>query len=166
MAEVIKKAKVLRNNLPAIDSTTETYSVRYRIISEDKNRVSSWSSVYSVDPNYTYVASKINISSASGVVRVAWDAVTVKIGTNVIGQAKDYDLWVKWGQANGLGDWNYVGTLSTNSATLVVPDTYYIDGIDQSFNPNRVTVEVYLKGEPVTRDFTTLRVYNPAIHTI
>jgi hypothetical protein len=166
MAEVIKKAKVLRNNLPAIDSTTETYSVRYRIISEDKNRVSSWSSVYSVDPNYTYVASKINISSASGVVRVAWDAVTVKIGTNVIGQAKDYDLWVKWGQSNGLGDWKHIGTLSTNSATLVVPDTYYINGVDQSYTPNRVTVEVYLKGEPVTRDFTTLRVYNPAIHTI
>jgi hypothetical protein len=166
MAEVIKKAKVLRNNLPAIDSTTETYSVRYRIISEDKNRVSSWSSVYSVDPNYTYVASKINISSASGVVRVAWDAVTVKIGTNVIGQAKDYDLWVKWGQSNGLGDWKHVETLSTNSATLVVPDTYYINNVDQSYTPNRVTVEVYLKGEPVTRDFTTLRVYNPAIHTI
>jgi hypothetical protein len=166
MSEIIKKAKVLRADLPTINSITETYSVRYRIVSEDKNRTSSWSSVYSVDPNYTYVAGKINISSSSGVVRVAWDAVTVKIGTNVIEQTKDYDLWVKWGKSDGLGDWIHAGRLSTTSDTLVVPDTYYIDGVDQSFNPNRVTVEVYLKGEPVTREYTGLRVYNPAMHTV
>ena len=166
MAEVIKKAKVLRANLPTISSITETYSVRYRVISEDKNRTSAWSSVYSVDPNYTYVAGKINISSSSGVVRVTWDAVTVKIGTNVIGQTKDYDLWVKWSKPDGIGDWIHSGRLSTNSDSLVVPDTYYINGVDQSFNPNRVTVEVYLKGEPVTREYTGLRVYNPAMHTV
>ena len=166
MTEIIKKAKVLKENLPPVSSITGEYSVRYRIISEDKNRVSSWSSVYSVDPNYTYVPGKINISSSSGVVRVAWDSVTIKIGTNVIRQAKDYDIFVKWSKSDGVGDFNYVERISTNSTTLVVPDTFFINGVDQSSTPNRVTVEVYLVGEPVTREYTTLRVYNPAMHTV
>ncbi len=65
MAEIIKKAKILKESLPPVSSVTGDYSVRYRIISEDKNRTSSWSSVYSVDPNYTYVPGKINVSSSS-----------------------------------------------------------------------------------------------------
>jgi hypothetical protein len=166
VSEVIKKAKVLKENLPPINSINGTYSVRYRLISEDKNRVSAWSSVYTVDPNYTYVPGKINVSSSDGVVRIAWDSVTVKIGANVIRQAKDYDIFVKWSKSAGLGDWNYVERISTNSTTLVVPDTFFIDGVDEEDVPNRVTVEVYLIGEPVTREYTTLRVYNPAMHTV
>jgi hypothetical protein len=166
MSEIIKKAKVLKESLPPVSSITGEYSVRYRIISEDKNRTSSWSSVYSVDPNYTYVPGKINVSSSSGVVRVAWDAVTIKIGQNTIRQAKDYDIFVKWSKADGIGDWKYVERITTNSTSFVVPDTFFINGVDQSFTPNRVTVEVYLIGEPVSRDYTALRVYNPAIHTV
>lgn len=166
MSEVIKKAKISKDNLPTINSVTGTYSVRYRIISEDKNRTSAWSSVYSVDPNYTYFPGKINISSSSGSVRVAWDSVTVKIGANTIRQAKDYDIFVKWSKADGLGDWQYVDRVATNTATFVVPDTYFINDVDQSYTPNRITVEVYLKGDPITRDYTTLRVYNPAMHTV
>jgi hypothetical protein len=166
MAEIIKKAKVLKENLPAVSSITGNYSVRYRIISEDKNRTSSWSSVYSVDPNYTYVPGKINLSSSSGVVRAAWDSVAIKIGANTIRQAKDYDIFVKWSKADGIGDWNYVDRITTNNTSFVVPDTFFIDGVDQSYTPNRITVEVYLIGEPVTRDYTALRVYNPAMHTV
>jgi hypothetical protein len=166
MTEIIKKAKVLKESLPPVSSITGEYSVRYRVISEDKNRVSSWSSVYSVDPNYTYVPGKINISSSSGVVRVAWDSVTIKIGTNTIRQAKDYDIFVKWSKSDGLGDWNYVERITTNSTSFVVPDTFFINDIDQEDLPNRITVEVYLIGEPVTREYTALRVYNPAMHTI
>jgi hypothetical protein len=166
MAEIIKKAKILKESLPPVSSITGDYSVRYRIISEDKNRTSSWSSVYSVDPNYTYVPGKINVSSSSGVVRVTWDSVTIKIEANTIRQAKDYDIFVKWSKADGVGDWKYVERITTNSTSFVVPDTFFINGVDQSFTPNRITVEVYLVGEPVTRDYTALRVYNPAMHTV
>lgn len=166
MSETIKKAKVLKENLPAVSSIDGTYSVRYRIISEDKNRVSSWSSVYSVDPNYTYTPGKINITSSSGVVNVTWDSVAIKIGSNTIRQAKDYDVWIKWSKPDGLGDWKYVNRITTNSTSFVVPDTFFIDGVDQSYVPNRITVEVYLVGEPVTREYTDLRVYNPAMHTV
>lgn len=166
MSQVIKKAKVSKNNLPAISSTTETYGVRYRVISEDKNRSSSWSPIFDVDPNYTYVPGKINVSSSSGVVRVSWDAVTIKIGTNAIRQAKDYDIWIKWSKSPGLGDWNYIERITNNSTSFVVPDTFFINDVDQADAPNRITVEVYLVGEPVSREYTGLRVYNPAMHTI
>jgi hypothetical protein len=166
MSEIIKKAKVSKEVLPSINSITERYNVRYRIISEDKNRVSAWSSVYSVDPNYTYVAGKINISSSSGVVRTTWDPVTIKIGTNTIRQAKDYDIHIKWSKSDGLGDWIYAERVSSNTASFVVPDTFFINEVDQEDAPNRITIEVYLKGEPITREYTALRVYNPVVHTV
>ena len=163
--EVIKQIKISQENLPTINSITGKYDIRYRIVSEDKNRTSHWSPIINIDPQYTYVSGNISIAS-SGITTVAWDTVTVKIGTQVIRQAKDYDVWVKWSKASGLGDWNYVQRISGNSVSFVHPSTFYINGVDQEDAPNRVTVEIYLKGEPVTRDSINLLVYSPAIHTI
>ena len=165
MAEVIKKAKVSQDSLPAINSISETYDVRYRVISEDKNRTSHWSPIVTLDPGYDYVSGNISIIS-SGITTVAWDTVTIKIGNQIIRQAKDYDVWVKWSKAAGNGDWNYVQRISGNSISLVHPTTFYINGVDQTEAPNRITVEIYLKGEPITRDSTNLLVYSPAMHTI
>ncbi len=163
--EVIKKIKIEQDNLPTINSATEKYDIRYRIVSEDRNRLSHWSPIVSIDPAYIYVSGNISIVS-SGITTVAWDTVTIKIGTQVIRQAKDYDVWVKWSKAAGNGDWNYAQRISGNSITLVHPSTFFINGVDQASAPNRVTVEVYLKGEPISRSSTNLLVYSPAMHTI
>jgi hypothetical protein len=163
--DIIKKIKIEQDNLPTISSLTEKYDVRYRIISEDKNRTSHWSPIVAIDPEYTYESGNISIVS-SGITTVAWDSVTVKIGAQTIRQAKDYDVWVKWSKAAGNGDWNYVQRISGNSINLVHPTTFYINGVDQASAPNRITVEVYLKGEPITRSSVNLLVYNPAMHTI
>jgi len=166
MAEVIKKATVSKNILPAISSSTETYGVRYRVISEDKNRSSSWSPIFDVDPNYTYIPGKINITSANGAVSITWDPVSIKIGTNVIKNETEYDVWIKWSKPDTFGDWISARRVTGNNTSFVVPDTYYINGVSQSYVPNRITVEVYVKGDPVTRNVAYLRVYNPAIYTI
>jgi hypothetical protein len=163
--EIIKKIKIAQDDLPTINSITEKYDVRYRVISEDKNRTSHWSPIVTLDPQYIYVPGNITIVS-SGITTVAWDSVTVKIGVKAIRQAKDYDVWVKWSKAAGNGDWNYVQRISGNSINLVHPSTFYINGVDQVQAPNRVTIEVYLKGEPITRDSSNLLVYSPAMHTI
>jgi hypothetical protein len=163
--EVIKKIKIEQDNLPTISSSTEKYDVRYRVVSEDKNRSSHWSPIVTIDPQYVYVSGNISIVS-SGITTVAWDTVTIKIGARTIRQAKDYDVWVKWSRAAGNGDWNYAQRISGNSINLVHPSTFYINGVDQAQSPNRVTVEVYLKGEPIARDSTNLLVYSPAMHTI
>jgi len=161
----IKKTTVLNEDLPAINPLTQGYDVRYRIVSEDKNRTSHWSPIYSVVPNFTYISGNINIDS-SVITTIAWDSVTVKIGDQVIRQAKDYDVWVKWSKNAGAGDWNYVQRVSGNSISLVHPSTFYIDGVDQVDAPNRITIEIYLKGQPITRDSSNLLVYSPAVHTI
>jgi hypothetical protein len=163
--DIIKKIKIEQDNLPTISSLTEKYDVRYRIISEDKNRTSHWSPIVAIDPGYVYESGNISIVS-SGITTVAWDSVTVKIGAQTVRQAKDYDVWVKWSKAAGNGDWNYVQRISGNSINLVHPTTFYINGVDQASAPNRITVEVYLKGEPITRSSVNLLVYNPAMHTI
>jgi hypothetical protein len=163
--QVIKKIKITQDSLPAINSITEKYDVRYRIISEDKNRTSHWSPIININPQYTYVSGNISISS-SNITTIAWDAVTIKIGNQVIRQAKDYDIWVKWSKSAGNGDWNYIERVSGSSVSLVHPSTFYINGVDQEESPNRITVEIYLKGEPITRDSTNLLVYSPAMHTI
>jgi hypothetical protein len=163
--EIIKKTRVEQDGLPTINSVTEKYNVRYRIVSEDKNRYSHWSPIVTIDPGYVYVPGNITIVS-SGITTVAWDTVTIKIGTNVIRQAKDYDVWVKWSRSAGNGDWSYVQRISGNSVSLVHPSTFYINGVGQAQSPNRITVEVYLKGDPITRNSTNLLVYSPAMHTI
>jgi hypothetical protein len=163
--ENIKKVRVQQDSLPTINSITEKYDVRYRVISEDKNRVSHWSPIVTLNPEYIYTSGNITISSST-LTTVAWDTVTVKIGTQTIRQAKDYDVWVKWSKAAGDGDFNYVQRISGNSITLVHPTTFFINGVDQEEAPNRITIEVYLKGEPISRTSTNLLVYSPAIHTI
>ena len=41
----IKKITVLQSSLPS----TSNYTVRYRFVSEDKNRTSHWSPTYEID---------------------------------------------------------------------------------------------------------------------
>jgi hypothetical protein len=161
----IKKAKVLQNKLPTIRSSDESYDVRYRIISEDKNRQSHWSPIFNVQPEYAYISGNISISSST-LTTVAWDPVTVEIGNIAITKAKDYDVWVKWSKANGNGDWINSERISGTSMVLVHPSTFYYNGINQAEAPTRVTVEIYLKGEPISRSSSNLLVYSPAIHTI
>jgi hypothetical protein len=47
----IKKLRILKSSLPPVDHDTEKYNVRYRVISEDRNRTSHWSPIYNSDGN-------------------------------------------------------------------------------------------------------------------
>lgn len=164
--EVIKKVNIPNASLPPLNSETLKYDIKYRVVSEDKKLFSHWSPIVSVDPGYSFVSGNINISSNSGVVNVVWDAIQILIGTNLIRTATQYDIWVKWSRNNGTGDWVKKERMSATSIGMPIPNDYTINGVSQGQAPNRFTIEVYLIGEPVTRDFTGLRVYNPAIHTI
>lgn len=45
-----KKAVILSANLPEPLTPSGQYLVRYRIVSEDRNRRSHWSPIYYIDP--------------------------------------------------------------------------------------------------------------------
>lgn len=45
----IKRIIIPTSDLPPLSSDTSSYNVRYRIVSDDKNRTSHWSQIYVID---------------------------------------------------------------------------------------------------------------------
>lgn len=162
----IKKVIILNEDLPIINSDIGGYGVRYRIVSEDRNRISHWSPTYYLDAAYTYVNGNISTPTKSGtVVSLAWDRVEIKKSGNSIGKIRDYEIWVRWDKADG-GDWIYDGKTQTNSASFVIPTTYYKAGVDQEAAPNKFSIEIYLEGIPVARSSGDLLRYTVTNHTV
>jgi hypothetical protein len=161
----IKKAIILNNELPAINPETNGYEVRYRVVSEDKNRASHWSPSFVVDSGFTYEPGLINFNKNGSIAVFSWDVVTINKNSKYIRRAHEYDVWVKWDRNDG-GDWIYKQRIDGTGISFPIPSTYSINGIEQLSQPNKVSLEVYLKGNKITRDFDTLLVYEDGPHTI
>lgn len=127
----IKKIVIPKSQLPSLlltpmfDSTTSGnavpthnttygYNVRYRIVSEDKNRTSHWSAIYNIngsgqvpgtDLAYSYVKETVTTSSGTNTaLRVNWE-IPITLGTNT------FDIFVK----KNAGSYSYYGTSYTNT---------------------------------------------------
>jgi len=153
----IKKAIILNNELPAINPETNGYEVRYRVVSEDKNRASHWSPSFVVDSGFTYEPGLISFNKNGSIAVFSWDVVTINKNSKYV--------WVKWDRGDG-GDWIYKQRIDGTGISFPIPSTYSINGIEQPSQPNKVSLEVYLKGNKITRDFDTLLVYEDGPHTI
>lgn len=166
MAEVkIQKAIVGNSQLPDL-SSDGLYYVRYRVVSEDRNRVSHWSPVHAIDPNYTFVSSgNLSVEKVTGHVLIIWNPVNILSGTTFIKKATRYDVWLRWHRSDN-GDWQYFERVEGNNLTILPPSTYTINGAVQSSAPNRLDVEIHLAGTPIQRASTFLRVYSKADTTI
>jgi len=153
--QTIKKFITPVTNLPAINANTEGYSVRYRVVSSDKNRTSHWSPVYLLTPAFTFVPGTIAFHKAGSIASIVWDAVEVTkvegANTYSITKTHEYDIWVRWDRGAGNGDWLYKERIDTTSLSLPIPNTWTINGVVQGTTPNRMSVEIYLKGEPIER---------------
>jgi hypothetical protein len=107
----IKKVIIQKKNLPSVFGTDQKYVVRYRIISEDKNRTSHWSAQYKLNaPAVSTVSHSISVDEAANVVKLVWNDVT-----NIPG----YDVYVKWDS----GSWAYLTTANTNNYTCLIKDS-------------------------------------------
>jgi hypothetical protein len=67
----IKKLRISKSSLPPVDHDTETYNLRYRVISEDKNRTSHWSPIYNTDGT-DIVGTSGALSITSSIITVVW----------------------------------------------------------------------------------------------
>jgi hypothetical protein len=161
-----KRIVIPKENLPDIDSLTESYAVRFRLITEDGNKLSYWSPIFSVNPGFTYVSGEINIAKNAQQVSVVWDSVRIEKDGVFVGQAQQYDIWLRWSKNNENGDWIYKERVQTTSTNFIIPSTFFFQGVNQNDAPNRLTVEIFLKASPITRTNTDLLVYNPAMQTI
>jgi hypothetical protein len=82
----VKKAIVPKESLPPVDSETAGYVVRYRIISEDKNRTSHWSP--------TFVTNAVPTETVSGALSITSSIITAVWGDELNRPA--YDIFVKF----------------------------------------------------------------------
>ena len=105
----IKKAIIPKSSLPAINSNTSGYAVRYRIVSEDKNRTSHWSPI--VDTN------SVQIQSVSGALSITSTIITAVWGDELNRPA--YDIFVKFDS----GAFVYHGTSTVHSYSFLKTGT-------------------------------------------
>lgn len=67
----IKKLRIPKSNLPPIDSDTLKYNIRYRIISDDRNRSSHWSPIYNTDGTQIFGTSGA-LSITESIITAVW----------------------------------------------------------------------------------------------
>lgn len=152
-----KRLVIPSESLADVNRYTGEYDVRYRIISEDRNRFSYWSPIYSVDPELKYIPNEDAIEKFNTYVTVIWDAaqiykITTGATTVFIQELDKYDLWVRWGRSQP-GDWIYKERLSNTSVSLIIPQTYTNNGsVVLGEKPNKLSIEIYRPGRPILRD--------------
>ena len=101
----VKKAIVPKESLPPVDSETAGYVVRYRIISEDKNRTSHWSPTFVTNavPTETVIGA---LSITSSIITAVWDDELNR---------PQYDVFVKFDS----GAFAYHGTSPTHTYSFL-----------------------------------------------
>ena len=101
----IKKAIIPKASLPAVNSDNGGYVVRYRIVSEDKNRTSHWSP--------TFVTNPLTISAVSGALSITETIITAVWGDEL--NRPQYDVFVKFDS----GSFAYHGTSTVHSYSFL-----------------------------------------------
>lgn len=100
----IKKVTIQSNNLPGVNSENQ-HLVRFRIISEDRNRFSHWSPVYKVDAKaITQVDGEVSISGRF--IIAVWGDEPLR---------PKYDIFVKFDN----NEYFYHGTSTTHTYSFI-----------------------------------------------
>ena len=101
----VKKAIVPKESLPPVDSETAGYVVRYRIISEDKNRTSHWSP--------TFVTNAVSTETVNGALSITSSIITAVWDDEL--NRPQYDIFVKFDS----GAFAYHGTSPTHTYSFL-----------------------------------------------
>lgn len=109
------------NNLPP-PNKEGFHTLRFRITTEDKNSLSQWSTLYSIESfgqiEPEQVESNITALTSDGPFEVVWnqDVSTSVNSTGVIdNELQAYDIFVKW---NYDASFNYFGRVTGNKVTV------------------------------------------------
>lgn len=125
----IKKVTVPREKLPPINADKNHYVVRFRIISEDLNRMSHWSPQYLINPTpidlSAAVDKNITLTHNGSLLVAQWNvsaAAQIEFQKNPSLSVNNYDIYVGWGsQPGSTGPLEYFGTITGNSAIIPIP---------------------------------------------
>jgi hypothetical protein len=102
---VTKKIVIPKSSLPPVDSNTGSYIVRYRFVSEDKNRVSHWSP--------TFITNSASVEQVNGALSITPTIITAVWGDEL--NRPSYDIFVKFDS----GVFFYHGTSPTHSYSFL-----------------------------------------------
>jgi hypothetical protein len=148
----IKKATIKNQDLPYIrfDNTDLFYDVRYRILTDDKNRVSGWSAIkriivpkpsdadlpYTLSPRITLYT--VNTGSGGKGITTTWTFPQNSAEFNIdpykaelerqFSLDNTFDIFIRW-SPNTSGStwdpWKYETTISTNTYSLLRQESPY-----------------------------------------
>jgi hypothetical protein len=143
----IKKNIILKKDLPSLigNNTDLNYEIRYRVISEDKNRVSHWSPINTLgadttgdetgfdpsDPLETSIPYNTLIKNSDHVAEISWTMPSLLI-TNPTAEEKilqknqaaikQFDVYVQWQEGSVDSEWIWVGTSEGTRFSINFPD--------------------------------------------
>lgn len=108
----IKKIIIPKSKLPGFFGENRKYILRYRFISEDKNRTSHWSPAYKIiaEDTPSEILNSMIINSANKVINLAWEPQA---------NIEEYFIYVKWNN----GGWHYYAKTSQTSYSIVYDET-------------------------------------------
>lgn len=111
--DIIKQARISLKDLPSVNSENK-YLVRYRIVSDDKNRYSHWSPLYNVP---SFIAGETagttgDVVQSGNILNVVWTDTY---------NANAYDVYICYGSATSF---TYVGTTTTKNYSFLKQSGY------------------------------------------
>jgi hypothetical protein len=144
----IKKITILKKDLPSYigDNDSLSYQVRYRVVSEDKNRSSHWSPIYKLGSTSTFdevgfdinnisttnISHNISIDKPNHMSSITWTmpalliinpTTTEKILQEQQASIKNFDVYVQWKTGLIWGNWTWVGTSQGAQYSMTYPST-------------------------------------------
>ncbi len=104
----IKKVIISKSKLPGFFGENRKYLLRYRFISEDKNRISHWSPAYKIiaEDTPSEILNSMIIDTTNKVVNLAWQPQA---------GMEEYYIYVKWNNAG----WQYYTKTSQTNYSIV-----------------------------------------------
>jgi hypothetical protein len=121
-------------NLPPPDNKGN-HLFRFRIVSEDQNRISQYSTLYTISSKGQIYPLESNavaeIASGGSVINVTWDTPSIyNVGASAVGasvqhnhegewKVHDSDIYVKWLGAGLPNTFEYFGRSRDNSASII-----------------------------------------------
>jgi hypothetical protein len=108
----IKKIIIPKSKLPGFFGDNRTYVLRYRFISEDKNRTSHWSPVYKIiaEDTPSEILNSMIIDTTNRIINLAWEPQP---------NMEEYFIYVKWNN----GGWQYYTKTTQTNYSIVYDAT-------------------------------------------
>lgn len=105
----IRKVIIPKSSLPEISGENQNYVVRFRVVSEDKNRSSHWSTKYRLPvPSVTQIDYRVAVDQSNQMITSVWVPDP--------GTRSEFDVYVKWDNE----EWQFLSTVFTTTYSTII----------------------------------------------